>query len=108
MKAILRVPRGSSYAKYNGRTFEVNGIMYGLFNLQFPAQPDALGHPLIPEFTADFSHKEVLIVDIEQEMQKARELSDWYGGQKTSNFLALQRYCEANKIKAETHFVPAQ
>jgi len=105
MKAILKVNKGSSYAKYNYRTFGVNSIMNGLFNLTFPAQTDAIGMPLIPEFTADFSYKEVLIVDIETEMQNLREMSDWYGGQHTYNFLRLSDYCDARKIKVLTKYV---
>jgi hypothetical protein len=57
MKAIINVPKGSSYANRNGLTFDVFEILSKVVVLD------------IEGITTDFSFKEVLIVDIQEEVK---------------------------------------
>lgn len=97
MKAILKVHKNSAYANYNGLTFEVNSIVSNkLLNLQFDG------------FTADFSCKEVIIVDINTELQRSYDDANWNSNNyKTNNWLI--NYCAENNIlaTAPTYNCPA-
>lgn len=88
MKAILKVNKNSSYSHLNGHTFKVNMFIGDkLINLQFE------------DHTADFSNKEVFIVDVQSEMQSLYNSHNWYGGSGNRIQLDwLEKYCLVNNI----------
>ncbi len=92
MKAIIKVNKNSSYANLNGLTFDVNMIVgRKLLNIS----TDGLT-------TADFSIKEVMIVDIQNELQHAFDNNNFHGGFRNSDTLAfLQNYISENNIQVE-------
>ena len=88
MKAILNVSKFNQYSKYNGLTFDVVELLRSMVALNIEGR------------TTDFTFKEVIIVDIKNELSKA-----FNGGEKTlQDFLRLRDYAVENKIKtgAET------
>lgn len=85
MKAILKVSNFSSYSNLNGLTFEVKEVLSSIISLS------------IKNVTTDFSYKEVTIVDIDLEIQKAYDSYNW--GSDNSTYPRLVRYCEENKIQ---------
>ena len=87
MKAILKVKKGSSYARYNGLTFNVNSIIgTQLLNLQMDG------------YTADFSIYELLIVDVQHELQLAYDEINWGYQQSVKKLDMLRRYTIENSI----------
>lgn len=65
MKAIVKVHKLSSYAKYNYLTFDVKEVVSrNLIALN------------VNESTVDFSFKEVIIVDLQKEALKAFEMDE--------------------------------
>lgn len=101
MKAIINVQSPSFYAKYNFLTFDVFEIGNTWVSIKGL-------NPEFPQNQTDFAFNEVFIVDIEKEMQQARENADWYGGEATRKFNSLKKYCEFRKIEDKTVFVSAQ
>ncbi len=83
MKAIVNVSKGSAYSKYNLLTFDV---LSNLISLNIQGK------------TVDFQHKEVIIVDIEEEFKKA---FNQRGASKEACVLLynLRTYKENNFIK---------
>jgi len=61
MKAILKVNKNSSYAKYNYLTFDVKEVLSNLIALN------------INGVTVDFQPSEVIIVDFPKEYQDAKD-----------------------------------
>ena len=91
MKAILNVNHNSAYSHQNLLTFNVNMIVSeNLINLNFKG------------FTADFSAKEIIVIDFEKEMQAAFDDFNFSGNSKRYNF--LKNYQEIHKIKFEPIF----
>ncbi|SIR01945.1 hypothetical protein SAMN05880574_1544 [Chryseobacterium sp. RU37D] len=101
MKVIINIQTPSFYTKFNFLTFEVHEIGNTWVSIKGL-------NPELPLNQTDFTFSEVFIVDIEKEMQMARENSDWSGGEATRKFESLKKYCEFRKIKDKTFFVPAQ
>lgn len=96
MKAIINVNSKNQYSKFNGLTFPVKEI-----NNSFVAI-DLNGA------TTDFTHKEVLIVDFQKEIQNTRNRNDWGYTSALKELEALKSYQKANNIIFETEFEPAQ
>lgn len=89
MKAIIKVHKDSSHAHLNGLTFEVKEVMRQLIALDINA------------VTTDFSHTEVLIVDFQEEIQKAYDNKNWDSSITVQGrFNCLEAYQQANKIKS--------
>ena len=101
MKAIIKINNASYYSKFNFLTFDIAEMGSSFVAIQGL-------NPEFPNNKTDFSFDEVFIVDIEKELQKARESSEWYGGEATRKFNNLKKYCEFRKIEDKTVFVPAQ
>jgi CYTH domain-containing protein len=89
MKAIINVNKESAYAKYNGHTFEVKEFLSTVAGIKIP-------HEEFAEVTADFSHTEVLIVDLQEELQKAYDNYNWGGDNRT--FPNLMSYVKTNNF----------
>jgi len=83
MKAIVNVNKKSAYSKYNGLTFDVIDVMSTIISLN------------IDNRTVDFSHKELFIVDINNELQREYDNYNW--GSKTY-LNQLKLYCAFNDI----------
>jgi hypothetical protein len=83
MKAIINVNKKSAYRDFNGRTFDVVNIHFKTVSLD------------ITGTITDFTHKEVLIVDIDDELQKEYDSYNW--GSKNM-FRALELYAFNNGI----------
>lgn len=90
MKAIVKVNKNSSYSRFNGLTFEVKEVLSQQIALFIPSLE--LGKDL----TTDFGHSEVIIVDIENELQKAYDNYNW--GSDTRTYRNLEAYCIKNGI----------
>lgn len=68
MKAIINVPKGSSYSVFNGLTFEVSELTDSRVSL--------VGvNDMFPDNMVDFGLKEVIIVDIKEELVNNPTLS---------------------------------
>jgi hypothetical protein len=102
MKAIVKVKKSSGYSQYNGRTFQVKEMLSAIIALEMPSQLDIERMDAI-----DFSYSEVIIVDIDNEIQREYEKDCW--GHRENNYQKLLRYCELNKIsyKKPTYYCPA-
>ena len=87
MKAIVNVKKGSFLHNLNGKTFDVVECMSSIVSLN------------INGITTDFSHKEIIVVDIEKELQKEYDNFNWGSKNCYNN---LDRYREINKIKGCT------
>jgi hypothetical protein len=83
MKAIVNVNKESAYAHLNGHTFEVKEVLDRLIALD------------VNGAITDFGHKEVMIVDFQNELQKEFDSFKWNGG---GNYSNLQKYAINNKI----------
>jgi len=86
MKAI------SGFSYLNGRTYKVKEVFTSFVAIEIPSQ--------ICEGrfdTCDFNHNEVLIVDIDNEIQKAFDDHNW--GINHKAYIHLKNYCIAKKIK---------
>lgn len=90
MKEILKVDKASAYAKLNGLTFKVSEILSQSISL-FIYVPE---HG--KEVKVDFSHSEVFIVDIQNELQKAYDIFNW--GLDLRTYPNLQKYCTSREI----------
>ena len=87
MKAIIKVNKNSSFAKYNYLTFDVNYIVGGnLININ------------VKGANVDFSFKEVIIVDFEKEINK--NFNDF----SVNQMFFILNYRHINKIS----YYPAQ
>jgi 3-deoxy-D-arabino-heptulosonate 7-phosphate (DAHP) synthase class II len=92
MKAIItNIKKRSAYAKYNGLTFEVKEVLSTLIALQIPDENGKLN-------TVDFTFKEVMIVDFEQELQRAYCNANW-DNKYLRHFNNLKNYQEIKKIQ---------
>lgn len=103
MKAIINIQnKNNQYSKYNNLTFEVKDLMNGKVGL--------VGvNPEFPNNQVDFSFEEIIIVDIEKEMQAARENADWVSSYEyASKYQCLINYCQLKGLKNNTKWVPAQ
>lgn len=68
MKAIINVPKGSLYSVFNGLTFEVSELTDSRVSL--------VGvNDMFPDNMVDFGLKEVIIVDIKEELVNNPTLS---------------------------------
>lgn len=90
MKAIIKVNEGSSYAKYNGLTFDVAEIKSSFVCLD------------INGVRTDFSHKEVVICELQNEIQKA--FDDYNYGSDNKTHIVLGFYCSSNKINFQPKY----
>lgn len=90
MKAIVNVKKSNQYSKFNFKTFEVVEVLSNLIALNLNG------------VTTDFSHKEVIIVDIENEMQIAYDNYNW--GTNIYVFHNLRSYCDKNKIDVKLEY----
>lgn len=79
MKATVNVLKGSAYAKYNKHTFKVMDLLSRLVALS------------INGVTVDFSHTEVIIVNVYEEYRHAKTFS-------TKNKANLELYFENNEM----------
>lgn len=84
MKAIINVNKNSAYASLNGRTFEVVELLNSVAALNTPMA------------CADFSYSEIVIVDIDEEMQRAYDAWNWNASK--LDYIHLKTYCTLNKI----------
>ena len=64
MKAIIKVSKNSSFAKFNGHTFEVKEVLSANTNNPIFAMD-------INGSTTDFTSKEIMIVDLSIEFNKS-------------------------------------
>jgi hypothetical protein len=64
MKAIIKVSKNSSFAKFNGHTFEVKEVLSANSTNPIFAMD-------INGSTTDFTSKEIMIVDLVSELNKA-------------------------------------
>ena len=101
MKAIILVKNASFYQKFNDLTFDVAEIGSSFIAIR-GLNPDNANN------LTDFTFNEVFIVDIDSELQKAREAADWYGGKCLTKYNNLKKYCEFRKIEDKSKFIPAQ
>lgn len=83
MKAIIKVSKNSSFAKFNGHTFEVKEVLSANSNNPIFAMN-------INGSTTDFTSKEIMIVDLFSELNKSLS-----GPVK----IALSCYVKINKIE---------
>jgi hypothetical protein len=91
MRAIVKVNKESHYAKYNGLTFYVKEVLNQQVALLIPSIE------LERDVVTDFGFKEVIIVDINNELQIAYDNINW--GCDKYTFSNLKTYCVANNIK---------
>ena len=90
MRAIVKVNKNSAFSHLNGLTFDVKEVLSNIISLD------------VDGITVDFSFKEVMIVDIQQESQRLYDLCNWYGNiDMLVKFNKLNDYKEQNKIKFE-------
>lgn len=84
MKAIINIKTGGGiYQSFNGLTFEVKSLYQTGLSL----------HKIVPTKPTQavcFAFNEVIIVDIQNELQEARNLFDW--GNDSSDYQALLKY----------------
>jgi hypothetical protein len=91
MKAIIKVNNQSAYSKYNFLTFEVKEVLRDIISIKIEEN-----------LSADFSIKEVIIIDFNKEYQKAYDANNWGANWKNSacfNFLC--EYALFNNICAK-------
>jgi len=102
MKAIVtNVKKGSSCYKYSGLTFEVKEILIDIVCL-------LIYHPIHGICSVDFSFKEVTIVDIQFEYQKAFDFSNWdSSGAKKLNVLNEYIHVKGIKLSIPEYTCPA-
>lgn len=94
MKAIIKVPKSSAYSFLNGHTFEVQEVFSTFVSLKIPSQ--------IGEITGiDFSYNEIIIVDIDNEIQKSYD--DFNFGY-NSIYIHLKYYCKINNITTKEEY----
>jgi len=92
MKAIIKVKKGSAYAKLNGFTYEVAELTQRGVSLIGPNQE-------FPQNSVWFSYKEIIIVDLISELTRV-----YLGENNKSNqfkVAALETYCRTAKIKLQ-------
>jgi hypothetical protein len=81
MQVIIKVPQTSAFSKYNFLTFEVEQVVGNTL----------LSVKLEPGKKADFSYKEIIIVDFENAYQAAYNAINWntnYQAAKLFSFLS--------------------
>ena len=86
MKAILNVSKFNQYSKYNGYSFEVRELLSSLVSLD------------VNGVKTDFSHKEVIIIDLQSEYQNAFDDFNW-SSTTCDKYRNLNKYMDNNKIK---------
>jgi hypothetical protein len=91
MKAIIKT-KSPGYKHLNGKTFNVKEVFTTFVAVEVTSEFVKGG--IIP---TDFNHNEVLIVDIDNEIQKAFDDHNW--GINHKAYINLKNYCIANKIK---------
>jgi hypothetical protein len=91
MKAIINT-KSKSYKHLNGKTFNVKEVFSTFVSIEVTSEYVKGGI-----ITTDFNHNEILIVDIDNEIQKAFDDHNWGGNHKT--YIHLRNYCIAKKIK---------
>ena len=93
--AIVNVNKHSAYAHLNGLTFEVKEIRHSQIDL------------LIEGRTVCFGHKEVMICDLQNTMQKVYDNRNWSGGSYERIYNSLELYVKANEIKFKPTYTEA-
>jgi hypothetical protein len=91
MKAIINT-KSATYKHLNGKTFNVFEIFTSFLALELPSNFVKGGI-----ITTDFNHKEVIIVDIDNEIQSAFDDYNW--GNDCKRYNNLRNYCITKKIK---------
>ncbi len=91
MKAIINT-KSPGYKHLNGKTFNVKEVFSTFVSVEVTSEFVKGGI-----ITTDFNHNEVLIVDIDNEIQKAFDDHNW--GINHKAYISLKNYCIANKIK---------
>lgn len=100
MKAIIKVNKFSSYAHYNGHTFDVAELMEKTIALS------------IHGTVTDFGLSEVIIVDLQEHYEFARNIeikhpksSDCFifglAASAAKSVIAIEYYCRVNKIQLQ-------
>lgn len=93
MTAIIQVNKKSSYAYLNGHTFNVKSIYNTTLDLD------------INGVTTAFGFSEVIIVNIQEEMQRFFDLYNWDGN---TTYIKLQSYCAIKNYQVDvTYNCPA-
>lgn len=101
MEAIINVKGASAYSVFNGHTFEVSKI--------WNHSVDVKGiNPEYPQNDVNFTFAEIIIPNLGEELQKAYDAANWYGGEHLEKYNALVKYCELKKFKNTATFTPAQ
>lgn len=96
MRAIVtNVNPKSSFANCNGLTFEVKEVLTTLVALNVPDECGKIR-------AVDFTHKEVFIVDIQEELQQAYDDKNW--GSDYNTYASLEKYCETKGIKLKVKY----
>lgn len=98
MKAIITgVKKSSGFARLNGHTFIVAEVLSEFVAVYIPSQ-------LVEgKFdTCDFTHEEVTIVDIDEEVQKAFDSYNW--GSDLRTYSRLKMYCGNKKIETNEKY----
>ena len=88
MKAIIKVNNQSAYSKYNFLTFEVKEVLRDIISIKIEEN-----------LSADFSIREVIIIDFDKEYQSAYDANNWAANWKNSAcFHFLCEYALLNNI----------
>ena len=99
MKVIINVPKYSAYAHLNGLSFEVKEVLQGMVAVKLDnIKTDFKEKDTV---TADFSFKEVMVQNFQDEYQSAYD-SHNFNGLRSKDYYFLRNYKEHNKIE----FVP--
>jgi len=91
MEAIINT-KSATYKHLNGKTFAIKEIFTSFVALELPFNFIKGGIN-----TTDFNHKEVIIVDIDNEIQSAFDDHNW--GNDCKRYIHLRNYCITKKIK---------
>ena len=95
MQAIIWVNKKSQYFNHNGKTFKIGDLLHGGAGL--------IGvNEQFPENQTDFSFDEILIVDIVNELAKARHESIYGSSAEAFSIVKmLNNYCAIRDIKID-------
>ena len=91
MKVIINLPASSAYSVYNKHTFPLSENCLGR-SIATIALPHSSGGVRL----TDFHHKEIIIVDFQEELQRAYDNHNW--GLDDSTYANLMSYALLNNI----------
>jgi hypothetical protein len=93
MNAIINIKtKTSGFSHLNGHTFQVKELFSSFCAILIPSEICDGRFD-----TCDFNYDEIIIVDIDNEVQKAYDNYNW--GSNNKAYINLKNYCIAKKIK---------